>query len=165
MGSSIRPRESHLCRFPRLQGSFCFFCGQLIQEGGDVANRRQETMENGDRQVKSRRIWSVVSASIGSRARCMATIAPSVAGWSLVMPKGGRRPTSQGRNDTRRWMLMTKVVERYDMMVIERRGTSGWDAQSFRTYLVLGHFWIHINKHLRWPLVSFKWLPFWEFIY
>ena len=55
---------------------------------------------------------------------------------------------------------MTKVVERYDLTIIERRGSTSWDGNSFRTWLFFGHYWLHVNKKFRWPLISFMILPF-----
>ena len=55
---------------------------------------------------------------------------------------------------------MAKIFEKYDLTNIEKVGFTGWNGNSFRTYLIFGHFWLHINKHLRWPLISFMWLPF-----
>lgn len=44
--------------------------------------------------------------------------------------------------------------------VCENLGFSGWGRGSFRTYLLFGCIWLHVNKRFRWPLISFKRLPF-----
>ena len=44
--------------------------------------------------------------------------------------------------------------------VCEKCGFSAWGRGSFRTYLLFGVLWIHFNKKLRWPLISFVRLPF-----
>ena len=55
---------------------------------------------------------------------------------------------------------MAKIFEKYDLTIIEKVGFSCWNGNSFRTYLIFGHFWLHINEHFRWPLISFVRLPF-----
>ena len=55
---------------------------------------------------------------------------------------------------------MTKAIERYDMTIIEHKGSTGWNSNIFRTYLIFGRYWLHINKRFKWPLVSFIKLPF-----
>lgn len=44
--------------------------------------------------------------------------------------------------------------------VLEKCGFSGLGVHSFRTYLIFGRLWVHVNKRFSWPLMSFKRLPF-----
>ena len=44
--------------------------------------------------------------------------------------------------------------------IIKKVGFSGWDGESWTTYRLLDRFWIHVNRRFRWPLISFKEIPF-----
>lgn len=47
------------------------------------------------------------------------------------------------------------------MCIVKKVGFSGFgDGELWTSYLVFGRYWVHINRRHRWPLVSFKSLPF-----
>lgn len=46
------------------------------------------------------------------------------------------------------------------MKAVRFVGFSGWHAGSFKTYLLFGRIWLHVNRRLAWPLISFRNLPF-----
>ena len=48
--------------------------------------------------------------------------------------------------------------------VLRKCGFSGFNGQSWYTYLLFGCLWVHVNKHFRLPLVSFVRLPFLQYI-
>ena len=95
-------------------------------------------------------VWNALRVNIGINRVCTVRIvhvqrALSPANWNVTT-------SVVRRNVRKRWSVMTKVVEKC--------GFSAWGSGSFRTYLLFGCFWVHINKRFRWPLVSFVKLPF-----
>ena len=46
------------------------------------------------------------------------------------------------------------------MCIVKKVGFSYWDGESWTDYYVFNSFWVHVNRRLRWPFISFKWIPF-----
>ena len=49
---------------------------------------------------------------------------------------------------------------RMNNMFVKKVGFGGWDGESWTSYLVFGRLWVHVNRRFRWPLISFRWIPF-----
>lgn len=95
-------------------------------------------------------LWHVRIVSFGGASPMQTDIA-HVFGLPSHVNKHG--VTRQSKSVTRKNLkCMAKVLSKC--------GFSGFNGQSWYTYLLFGCLWVHINKHFRWPLVSFVRLPF-----